>query len=168
MQIKDLLLPEFDQEIATTRKLVALFPEDRLDWRPHPKSMGLQFLVSHIVNIPTWVPVTLEQATLDLMPEGKKWETPQVATRMAALASLEANMAAARASLGKASDEVMAETWTLLGGGKVLFSAPKSGVLRGFVFNHLVHHRAQLGVYLRLLDVPLPGSYGPSADEQMG
>lgn len=166
MLIKDLLLPEFDQEMAATRRMLERVPEDRLEWQPHPKSMTLQALLSHVVNIPTWVPFTLDHAELDMMPEGKPWTTPQQTVRETWMATFEASVAAARLSLDAATDACMEETWTLKGNGQVYFSALKRTVLRSFVFNHLVHHRAQLGVYLRLLDIPVPGVYGPSADEQ--
>jgi len=166
MLIKDLLLPEFDQEMAHTRKMLERVPENQLTWRPHPKSMTLQGLLSHLVNLPTWVPLTLDVAELDLMPEGKPWVTPQQSTRDAWLAAFDAGVVQARASLAAATDERMEETWTLKGNGQVYFAAPKKGVLRSFVLNHLVHHRAQLGVYLRLLEIPVPGIYGPSADDQ--
>lgn len=168
MLIRDLFLPEYDMELATTRKLVAAVPDDKLAWRPHDKSMTLQYLVSHLVNIPAWVPLSLDHPELDMAPEGKKWETPQMASRAEALAALDANGAAGRASLAAADDARMEESWSLKAGGQVYFTCPKRTVMRNFVMNHLIHHRAQLGVYLRLLDVPLPGSYGPSADEAMG
>lgn len=166
MFIKGLLLPEFDQEMAHTRKILERVPEDRLTWRPHPKSMALQALVSHLVNIPSWLPLTLDHAEVDLMPEGKPWVTPQQTTRQDWLAAFDSHAAAARACLEATTDERMEETWTLKGNGQVYFASPKKGVLRSFVFNHLVHHRAQLGVYLRLLEIPVPGVYGPSADDQ--
>ncbi len=168
MPMRDHLLPEYDHEMATTRRLLERVPEDRLDWTPHPKSFNLQALLSHLVNIPSWIPMTLEQEVLDMAPEGKEpWKTPQLETRTAWLAAFDANVAAGRASLEKLEDASLGQTWALKAGAKTLFSAPRAGVLRGFVFSHLIHHRAQLSVYLRMLDVPLPGIYGPSADEQM-
>lgn len=163
--IRDLLLPEFDQEMASTRRVLERVPAERLDFRPHPKSMSLQGLLSHVVNIPTWVALTLELPELDLMPEGKHWETPQQTEREAWLKAFDTQAAAARASIAAADDARMAEPWSLKSQGHVHFTAPKQGVLRSFVLNHLIHHRAQLGVYLRLLDVPVPGVYGPSADD---
>lgn len=167
MEIRALLLPEFDQEMATTRRLLEACPDGPAEYRPHPKSMTWQALVSHLVNIPAWVPLTLDQAELDMGPDGKAWTTPQMGSRAEALAAFDANVASARMSLAAAGDDRMAETWTLKGNGQVHLSAPKVTVLRAFVLNHLVHHRAQLGVYLRLLDLPLPGTYGPSADQGM-
>jgi uncharacterized damage-inducible protein DinB len=166
MAMRDLLLPEYDQEMAKTRRLLERIPEDRLDWTPHPKSFTLQALLSHVVNIPTWIPMTLEQEVLDMAPEGQEpWKTPQQGNREAWLNAFDANVAKGRASLAALEDASLGRTWALKAGTKELFSAPKGAVLRGFVFNHLIHHRAQLGLYLRLLDVPVPGIYGPSADE---
>ncbi len=168
MAMREVLLPEFDQEMATTRRLLERVPEDRLAWTPHPKSFTLQALLSHVVNLPSWLPLTLDQDVLDMAPEGREpWKTPQMETRAAWIKAFDANVAAARTSLEKLEDARLGEMWALKAGAKVLFSAPKGPVLRGFVFNHLIHHRAQLGVYLRLLDVPLPGTYGPTADERM-
>lgn len=168
MAMREVLLPEFDQEMAATRRLLERVPEDRLDWTPHPKSFTLGGLLSHLVNIPSWIPMTLEQEVLDMAPEGKEpWKTPQLETRAAWLAAFDANVSQGRASLEQLEDARLQEIWTLKAGAQTYFSAPKGGVLRSFALNHFIHHRAQLTVYLRLLDVPLPGIYGPSADEQM-
>lgn len=165
MLVRELLLPEFDQEMATTRALLAVVPEDRPDWRPHPKSQTLQALVSHVANIPSWMGLTLDGEGLDLAAGGEGWKTPQLATRQAILAVFDAHVEAARARLAQAGDATFAEPWTLRAGEKVFFTQPKVAVVRSFLLNHLIHHRAQLGVYLRLLDVPLPSSYGPTADQ---
>ena len=168
MAMREILLPEFDQEMASTRRLLERVPEDRLGWTPHPKSFTLQALLSHVVDIPSWIPMTLDQDSLDMAPEGQEpWKTPQMESRSAWLSAFDANVAAGRASLERLEDARLAETWTMKAGAEILFSAPKGVVLRSFVLNHLIHHRAQLSVYLRMLDVPLPGIYGPSADEQM-
>jgi len=168
MPMREILLPEFDQEMAATRRLLERVPEDRLGWTPHPKSFTLQALLSHIVDIPSWIPMTLDQDMLDVAPEGQEpWQTPQMETKAAWLAAFDTNVALGRASLERLLDARLEEIWSMKAAAKVLFSAPKGSVLRGFVLNHLIHHRAQLCVYLRLLDIPLPGIYGPSADEQM-
>ena len=168
MSMREILLPEFDQEMASTRRLLERVPEDRLGWTPHPKSFTLQALLSHVVNIPSWIPMVLEQEVLDMAPEGQEpRKTPQMESRSAWLSAFDANVAAGRASLERLEDARLAETWTMKAGAEILFSAPKGVVLRSFVLNHLIHHRAQLSVYLRMLDIPLPGIYGPSADEQM-
>ena len=168
MMMREVLLPEFDQEMTTTRRLLERIPEAHLSWTPHPKSFTLQDLLSHVVNIPSWIPMTLEQDVLDVAPEGQEpWQTPQLASKAAWLAAFDANVTLGRASLEKLEDPTLAQMWSMKAGPQTLFSAPKGSVIRGFVFNHLVHHRAQLGLYLRLLDVPLPGTYGPTADEPM-
>jgi uncharacterized damage-inducible protein DinB len=128
-----------------------------------PVGQTLRELASHLVNIPSWVPTTLEQPELDLAAK-QDWRTPQVGSAAEALATLEVNLGTAKAALERASAATLREPWTLRSGPQVHLTQPRSGVLRGFVFNHLVHHRAQLGVYLRLLDIPLPPVYGPTAD----
>jgi len=158
-----LYLSELSLEAVATRALLALLPSDQLGWRPHPKSQTLGELASHLVNLPSWVPMTLEQPELDLAAS-QGWTTPQVRSAQEALAALEENLGVAKASLERATEATFQEPWTLRAGEQVHFTQPKSGVLRGFVFNHLVHHRAQLGLYLRLLDIPLPSVYGPTAD----
>ncbi len=168
MNLRDLLLPEYNQETAKTRTVLERVPEDQLGWKPHPKSFSLQALLCHVANLPSWIPLTLDREVLDMAPAGAEpWKTPQFDRRDQWLAAFDANVAAGRAALEQLTDAQAAQTWTLAAAGQTLFSAPKGSVLRGFVFNHLVHHRAQLAVYLRLLDVPVPGIYGPSADETM-
>lgn len=158
-----LYLSELSREAVGTRALLALLPSDHLEWRPHPKSQTLRELASHLVNLPSWVPMTLEQPELDLAAH-HDWTTPQMGSAEEALATLEVNLGVAKASLERATEATFQEPWTLRSGDQVHFTQPKSGVLRSFVFNHLVHHRAQLGVYLRLLNIPLPPVYGPTAD----
>ena len=163
MALVDHLLPEFDHEMATTRKLLERVPEDRLSWKPHAKSFSLGQLAQHVANIPVWGVFTLERSDLDLAV------TPPVAelgSRAAILAFFENNAANARKLLvGKTDAELMAP-WALKRGDHTVFTMPKATVWRTFVMNHLVHHRGQLSVYLRQQDVPLPSMYGPSADEQ--
>jgi uncharacterized damage-inducible protein DinB len=163
--IRDLLLPEFDQEIETLRALIATAPDASLDWGPHPKSYTLRMLISHLANIPGWLPMTLDTAELDFATQDFK--TPQVESVAHALQSLGANAAAAREKLRAATDGAINEIWTMRAGPQIFFSDTKYVVIRGFVINHLVHHRGQLSVYLRLLDVPLPKIYGPTADDKM-
>lgn len=165
MPLKDLFLPEFEQECAATRRLLARVPFEQPEFRPHAKSMTLKALASHLVNIPAWVPMTLEQDELDMMPQGVPWKTPQLSTKEEALTAFDQGVAAARSSLEAATDAQLAGIWKLTGNGQTFMESPKQVVLRSFVFNHLVHHRAQLGLYLRLLEIPVPGVYGPSADE---
>jgi len=157
------MLPEFDHEFQQTRKTLERIPEERFGWKPHEKSFSLHELSAHLVEIPAWIPVTLETEELDF--DGPM-ERDMPETREALLEKFDEQVAAAREALEKASGETLGESWTLKSGGEVHFSMPKAAVLRSFVFNHNVHHRAQLGVYLRLLDEPVPAIYGPSADEE--
>jgi uncharacterized damage-inducible protein DinB len=160
--IVDALLPEFDHEMATTRKLLERVPEQKLDWKPHAKSMSLGELATHVANIIWWGEVTLAEAEFDA--EGMGRETP-AADRAQLLQRFDRNVNATRANLAGKTDAEMMAPWTLRNGSKTFFTMPKAAVWRSFVMNHLVHHRAQLGVYLRLNDVPLPSIYGPTADE---
>lgn len=163
MPLVDHLLPEFDHEMATTRKLLERVPEDRLSWKPHDKSFSLGQLAQHVANIPTWGHMTLERPDIDL--EAFPPPAP-MGSRAAILEFFEKNRADARRSLiGRTDAELMAP-WSLKKGDHTMFTMPKATVWRTFVMNHLVHHRGQLSVYLRQQDVPLPSMYGPSADEQ--
>jgi uncharacterized damage-inducible protein DinB len=153
--------------MGVTRRLLERVPDGQFAWQPHPKSMSLGRLAEHLAELPQWVGATVTQSSLDLAtarrPEG--YQPP--ATRAAVLAMFDANVAAARGVLAGRSDAELMAPWSLLRGEQTVFTMPKAGVLRAFVFNHIVHHRGQLSVYLRLHDVPLPSIYGPSADEQM-
>ena len=161
MAIADALLPEFDREMTVTRKLLERVPEDKFDWQPHQKSMTLGRLAQHVATIPMWGSVTLNQSEVDI-----GGQQPAVMTkREELLAAFDQNVASTRAALvGRGDGEFMAP-WTLKREGQTIFSMPKAAVWRSFVMSHLIHHRAQLGVYLRMHDVPLPSVYGPSADE---
>lgn len=166
MKLSETLLPEFDREMANTRKTLERVPEDRLDWKPHDKSMTLGGLATHLANLPSWVVHMVEKDALDIAPPG---ESPLRVTELTSvrenLEMFDKNVSAARAAIERASDEHLLNSWTLLSGGKTIFTLPRVAVLRTSVMNHNIHHRAQLGVYLRLCDVPLPSIYGPSADE---
>ena len=166
MPIIDLLLPEFDQEMATTRKFLERVPEGRLGWKPHPKSWTTAALATHVANIPSWIAETMGKDELDYAPEGEAaYHVAEAKSPGELLERFDQNVAAGRAALAGAGDETLLRPWTLLATGKVLFTMPKVACLRSFVMNHIIHHRAQLGVYLRLVDVAVPGAYGPSADE---
>jgi uncharacterized damage-inducible protein DinB len=166
MKLNESLLPEFDHEMANTRKTLERIPTDKLDWRPHEKSMTLRNLATHLANLPSWTALAINEDTFDLAPPGAPLPpTPPVNSAEEAVEVFDKNIAAARAALASASDEQLLKPWTLLHGGKTVFTMPKMDVLRGFVMNHSIHHRAQLGVYLRLNDVAVPSIYGPSADE---
>lgn len=157
------LLPEFDQEMANTRKMLERVPGDRFDFRPHEKSLSLLELAAHVSNLPTWTTMTLSTIELDL---DQPMERDMPTTPEELVAELERNSAEAREALEGATAEDLGVPWTLRSGDQVWFTMPRGAVYRSFVMNHLIHHRAQLGVYLRLLDVPVPGMYGPSADDK--
>ncbi len=165
--IREALLPEFDQEMAGTRKVLERCPEDKYGWKPHPKSFSMGSLATHIANNPSWGADVISKDSFDVAPVGAPpYKEDPAATRAELLAKFDANAAAMRAALAGASDEDLMKEWSLLAGGKVLFTMPRIVCLRSFVMNHGVHHRAQLTVYLRMNDVPVPALYGPSADEQ--
>jgi uncharacterized damage-inducible protein DinB len=166
MSLAQSLLGELQHETATTAKLIAAIPEARFDWKPHPKSMSLGDLATHLANIPTWVARTLDLDELDLAPLAGMRAT-RAKDRAEALALFDANWKQGLAGLAQVTDDVLAKPWTLKSRGEVLFTLPKSACLRSFVINHSIHHRGQLTVYLRLCDVPLPQIYGPTADEPM-
>lgn len=163
MSLNKALLAEFDHEVIGTRHTLERVPEDKFDWAPHPKSAKMGNLAKHVAELPTWVNATIEKDGINFagyVPE------PAPKNRKELLAFFDKNVTAARASLVAATDEAAwTKPWSLANGDTVIFTMPKSVVMRTFVFNHIVHHRAQLGVYLRLNDVPLPAIYGPSADE---
>jgi uncharacterized damage-inducible protein DinB len=166
MDLNQWLLPEFDHEMGTTRKMLERVPEDKPDFKPHPKSMSLARLAGHVAELPVWAERTLNNEGLDLAPVDAPPQPPFVMTsRQDMLERFDKRVGEARAAIARTSDEAFAKSWTLSRGGQTLFTLPRSVVLRNMFFNHIVHHRAQLGVYLRLNDVPLPPSYGPSADE---
>ena len=166
MAISDSLLPEFDQEIAGARRTLERVPADKFDWRPHPRSGTLIWLAGHLANIPSWAPLTIDRDDFDMAPGGKAMAPPPTPADTAELlATFDRHAAAARAAIAGAGDAELLKPWTLLSGGRKVMTLPKASVLRSFVMNHLIHHRAQLGVYLRLNDVPVPSIYGPSADE---
>jgi len=166
MRISDTLLPEFDHEMANTRKTLERIPEDRFEWKPHEKSMTMCGLGSHLANLPGWASLSLNEDSFDMNPpDGTPARTPQATSLTELLETFDKNLARAREAIAGASDEQFFKTWSLLSGGKEIFTLPRIAVLRSFVMNHNIHHRAQLGVYLRLNDVPVPSIYGPSADE---
>jgi uncharacterized damage-inducible protein DinB len=162
MSLVDALLPEFDHEMTVTRKLLERVPDERLDWKPHQKSYSLGQLAQHVATIPMWGSVTLNESELDVA--GSPQLEP-LKTHGDIVSLFDRHVAQTRAALvGKSDAELMAP-WSLKREGHVIFSMPKASVWRSFVMSHLIHHRAQLGVYLRMQDVPLPSTYGPSADE---
>jgi uncharacterized damage-inducible protein DinB len=167
MAISDALLPEFDHEMQNTRKTLERIPDDKFGWKPHEKSMTLGRLSAHLAEIPVWANNSIEKDSIDVAPPGgPAYQPPQANSRKEVLALFDANIAAARKAITAVSDQTLMKPWSLLMGGKTILTMPKVAVLRGFVMNHTIHHRAQLGVYLRLNNLPVPAIYGPSADEQ--
>jgi len=167
MTIRDALLPEFDQEMANTRKTLERCPEDKFGWKPHAKSFSMGSLATHIANMTGWCVDTIEKDSFDIAPPGAPpYKEEPLTSRSELLAHFDKNVTAARAAIAGSSDEHFMQTWSLLSGGQTLFSMPRIVCIRSFVLNHTIHHRAQLGVYLRLNDIPVPAIYGPSADEQ--
>jgi uncharacterized damage-inducible protein DinB len=162
MAIKDGLLADFDHEMGTTRRLLERLPDDRLSWKPHPKSMTLGGLATHLSNLPHWAETILNEPFFDLASAPPSLQ--EKASRAEILASFDATRAQARAWLDK-SDAEYAATWTLKRGGQEVFTVPRIAAFRSFVLHHIIHHRGQLSVYLRLNDIPVPAIYGPSADE---
>ncbi len=166
MAIIDALLPEFDNEMATTRRALERVPSGNLAWKPHEKSMSMGGLATHIANIPSWTVMTIGQDNFDLNPSGAEpYHEKEVTSTQEALEKFDRNVAAARAAISGASDEHLFKNWSLLSGGNTLLTMPRIAVLRGFVMSHNIHHRGQLSVYLRLNNIPVPSIYGPSADE---
>jgi uncharacterized damage-inducible protein DinB len=166
MSISELLLPEYDAEIATTRRVLERVPDESGEFRPHPKSFPMAHLAQLVARMPGWVPMVLSRTEIDFAPvDGPKFPGYTYETTATLLAELDRNAAAGRAAIAAASDDDFGVTWTTKRAGVVLDTATRYGFLRSAVINHLVHHRAQLGVYLRLVEVPVPEMYGPTADE---
>ncbi len=165
MPLIDALLPEFDREMGLTRKLLDRVPDGQFDWKPHPTSVSLGRLAEHLAEFPLWATMTMTQSELDMMtPRPADYTSP--ATGAEVLAMFDTNLKAARANLVNKTDGEFDAPWTLKAGGKEMFSMPKASVMRTFVLNHMVHHRGQMTVYLRMLGVPIPSIYGPSGDER--
>jgi uncharacterized damage-inducible protein DinB len=164
MAIKDGLLTEFDHEVGTTRKLLERVPDDkgRLAWKPHARSMSLGGLATHISNLPVWSGTILNESSFDMAAAPPNIE--EKTARGEILAAFDENAKRARAWMDKSDAEYMGR-WTLTRGGQEIFSLPRIAAFRSFVMNHIIHHRGQLSVYLRLNDIPVPAIYGPSADE---
>jgi uncharacterized damage-inducible protein DinB len=156
------LLPEFDHEMENTRKTLERVPEDKLTWKPDPKSMTLGRLAGHIAEMPSWGSMTVKMDSLNLDGSG---EALTAKSRQQVLEAFDKNVSEARAAIAAASDDHLLKPWSLLVQGKAVLTMPRIGVIRSMVMNHIIHHRAQLGVYYRMNGVPVPALYGPSADE---
>jgi uncharacterized damage-inducible protein DinB len=165
MKMNEVFIAELQQEAASTRKLLERVPMDKPDYTPHPKSMKLGNLAHHVSEILGWTMVTMDQDELDFA----KWEYKPVVpkTTEELLKNFDEQVANAVECLKRSDDAKFMENWTMRQGDQIFFTLPKAAVMRSFVFSHEYHHRAQLGVYLRMLDIPLPSMYGPTADETM-
>jgi uncharacterized damage-inducible protein DinB len=162
MAISASLLPEFDHEMATSRTVIERVPEDKFAWKPHEKSMSAGRLASHVAEMPAWAATGITQDSLDL---AGGYDPYTAGSRAELLALFDKNVSSARAAIAGCSDETFMKSWSLKKGDQTLMSMPKIAVVRTFVLNHVIHHRGQLSVYLRELNVPVPSIYGPSADE---
>lgn len=167
MSISAAMLPEFDHEMATTRRLLEHLPEDQLDWQPHPRAYTMRQLATHVVQIITWLPETVHKDEIDFAPPGgTPMPSPElVKGRAEAVARFDAHVRAARAALEGASDATMFGAWSLKNGGVTLMTMPRVAVLRSFVMNHHIHHRGQLALHVRATGGKVPSIYGPTADE---
>ncbi len=164
MAINLSFMAELKYEAEKTKKLLAVIPFDKPDWKPHPKSMALGKLAVHVVDMTRWVSVVVTSDELDF--QKPYFDMPAFDNAAALSAALDSFVAQAVKDLEKADDACMNGNWSLRNGEHIFFTMPRHLVLRDMVFNHIIHHRAQLSVYLRLLDVKIPGMYGPSADEK--
>ena len=164
MPFSQTLLPEFEEEMKNTRKLLECIPDGKLDTQPHPKSMTLAQLATHVAQVPGWTKHLLDHDVLDLSPD---MQPPVAASRAELLGTFDQGVLDARGRIRAASDAYWQTTWTFKVGGEIVLSMRRAAVMRAMIMNHLIHHRAQLGVYLRLHDVAIPGMYGPSADEKL-
>lgn len=165
MSIADTLLPELEHEAKTTRALLAAIPEGEAGWQPHPKSMSLGRLATHMRDLAGWLELIATTSEFDMNPPGgERWESPPFTTTADLLAQFDAATERGRAAIAATTDEAMMVPWSLKAGGQALFTLPRIAVLRTWTLNHMIHHRGQMSVYLRLHDVPLPSIYGPTAD----
>jgi uncharacterized damage-inducible protein DinB len=165
MSILSSLLPEFDHEMGTTRRLLERVPESEFEWKPHDKSMSLGELADHLSSLTSWTNTIMSSTRFDLASIGLERKPKNPASRAAVLARFDEKVAAARAELASKTDPELLASWTLKSGTQEVFTMPRLSAIRSFVLNHTIHHRGQLSVYLRLKNVPLPSIYGPTADE---
>ncbi len=167
MTITESFLLEFESELLSTRRMLEHLPDGALDYKPHEKSMSMGRLAGHIAEMPGWGVHTAEQTELDIHPPGgKPLEVFEASSRAAALEVFDQQRALGLTAIGKLDDDAMHVDWTLRSQGRSIFTMPRIKVLRSMILNHIIHHRGQLSVYLRLNGQPVPGMYGPSADEQ--
>ena len=162
MPLNQALLPEFDHEMANTRKSLERVPDNKLGWKPHQKSMTMGGLATHLATLNHWADAILGQDSFDVKTAPP---TAELKSKAELLGTFDKNTASARKAIAAASDEQLMKPWSLKAGDHAMFTLPRIAVLRSFIMSHGIHHRAQLGVYLRMNDVPVPSIYGPSADE---
>jgi uncharacterized damage-inducible protein DinB len=165
MRLSETLLPELDQEMATTRRLLERVPDDSLGWRPHDKSMTLGRLGTHVAELPGFVAMILGGSEFDLTSRTSGYTPKTLDKHQEMLDLFDGNVRSARTAIESAENEALMQPWTLRRGEQVIFTLPRIAALRSMFFSHTIHHRGQLSVYLRLNDVPVPSIYGPSADE---
>jgi uncharacterized damage-inducible protein DinB len=167
MRFTEMILPEFDHEMAITRRVLERVPDDLLDWRPHPRSNTIGWNANHIADNPGWTRTILTKPDFDQNPvDGEPHDVPKLTSCKAIVELFDNNVADARQAIEAFDDSAMNEPWSLLDAGKTLFTSTRAEALRGFIFSHMIHHRGILTVYFRLNDIPVPAIYGPSADEQ--
>ena len=157
------IIPEFTHEATSTRRMLEKVPHEKADWKPHGKSMSLAKLAAHVANIPAWMSIILTSDEFDFAKAGYKEDA--AASEEELLTVFDRKYRQALQDLQAASDETLRGNWTFRSGDHIIFTLPRIAAIRTLAMNHLLHHRGQLSVYLRLLDVPVPGMYGPSADE---
>lgn len=166
MSLSSTLLPEFDLEMAKTRTALERTPGDKFSWKPHERSFSFMELANHLARLPGWGAATLKTESIDLDPEkGEYVPPPPAETPEGVLAAFDQGVAEFRSALVGASDEDLMKPWTLFHGGQELFTMPRLAAVRAMILNHILHHRGQFTLYLRLNDLPVPALYGPSADE---
>jgi uncharacterized damage-inducible protein DinB len=166
MPIGQSMIPEFDMEMASTRKVLERIPDTKLGWKIHDKSNTMGWVANHLADIPKWVDMTISNQSFDVEPvAGHPYKSPTEETVAAIVALFDKNVAQARTLLEQVEDARLHEPWSLLKQGEVIMTMPRLAVVRTWVLNHSIHHRAHLCVYLRVNDIPVPGLYGPSADD---
>jgi len=163
MSMIQTFLMEFDAEAKTTRNMLSIVPDDKFNWQPHPKSMTIRQLATHIAELPSWIAMVLTTSEQDFAKS--PYQPIMLNTTKELLAHFEKNLIIGRDQLEAGKEEQLSENWTLRNGEEIYDTSPKSKVIR-MVLNQIVHHRAQLGVFLRLLEIPIPSSYGPTADDK--
>lgn len=162
------LIMQYDQIAKNARKTIERVPDDKFGWKPHEKSSSMGDLAAHIANLQTWINMSLDVDEFDMNPvNGESIKSPKVTNQKELIELFDKSFESAKKCLENTPDEKLDDNWSLMNQGQVLFTMPKISVVHNFVLHHLIHHNAQLGVYLRLNDIPVPALYGPSADEQI-